>query len=221
MTLWKRWSSGFVASIDNVISQVENHEAQVASALRELERGVLRSKVQLQRVERDGVALRQSLGQEREAAKRWRERAKREEDEKRALECLRRCKRSETRSLELDRQLLEHERVEHQLASDVRTLEQRVVELRQQRNTMRTRQSRAEAMTIVYGQGELCGSEITEIFERWELRVSENEVLGGCVRVPVDTLDEELTSAEEEASLRLELKELKVSSESSVEEDGR
>src|SRR5688572_8977160 len=44
MTLWKRWSSGFVASIDSVISQVENHEAQVASALRELERGVLRSK---------------------------------------------------------------------------------------------------------------------------------------------------------------------------------
>lgn len=221
MTLWKRWSSGFVASIDSVISQVENHEAQVASALRELERGVLRSKVQLQRVERDGAALRHSLGQEREAAMRWRDRAKREEDEKRALECLRRCKRSETRSIELARQVVEHERVEHQLSSDIRVLEQRVVELRQQRNTMRTRQSRAEAMTIVNGQGELGGTEITEIFERWELRVSENEVMGGCVRVPVDSLDDEFTSAEEEASLRLELKELKISNETSPEEDGQ
>jgi len=221
MTLWKRWSSGFVASIDSVISQVENHEAQVSSALRELERGVLRSKVQLQRVERDGAALRHALGQEREAAARWRERAKREEDEKRALECLRRCKRSETRSLELDRQLLEHERVEHQLAADIRTLEQRVIELRQQRNTMRTRQSRAEAMTIVHGQGELGGTEITEIFERWELRVSENEVMGGCVTVPVDKLDEEFTSAEEEASLRFELKALKVAGDGTGQEENR
>jgi phage shock protein A len=221
MTRWKRWSSGFVASIDSVISQVENHEAQVASALRELERGVLRSKVQLTRVERDGAALRHSLGQEREAAARWRERAQREEDEKRALECLRRSKRSETRGLELDRQVVEHERVEQQLASDIRTLEQRVVELRQQRNTMRTRQSRAEAMTIVHGQGELGGSEITEIFERWELRVSENEVMGGCVRVPVDTLDEELTSAEEEASLRLELRALKHASAADKAEGGQ
>ena len=221
MTLWKRWSSGFVASIDSVISQVENHEAQVASALRELERGVLRSKVQLQRVERDGSALRRSLAEEREAATRWRERAKREEDEKRALECLRRCKRSETRSIELARQVVEHERVEHQLAADIRILEQRVVELRQQRNTMRTRQSRAEAMTIVNGEGELCGSEITAIFERWELRVSENEVVGGCVRVPVDTLEEEFTTAEEESSLRLELRELRDSTQSRSEEEGR
>lgn len=221
MTLWKRWSSGFVASIDSVISQVENHEAQVASALRELERGVLRSKVQLQRVERDGTVLRHTLAQEREAVARWRDRAKREEDEKRALECLRRCKRSESRSVDLERQVIEHERIEHQLSSDIRTLEQRVVELRQQRNTMRTRQSRAEAMTIVHGQGELGGTEITEIFERWELRVSENEVMGGCVSVPVDKLDEEFTSAEEEASLRLELRELKVSNEISTEEDGQ
>jgi hypothetical protein len=45
--------------------------------------------------------------------------------------------------------------------------------------------------------------------------------MGGCVSVPVDKLDEEFTSAEEEASLRLELKELKVSSETSTEEDCR
>ena len=78
-----------------------------------------------------------------------------------------------------------------------------------------------EAMTIVNGQGELCGSDVTAIFERWELRVSENEVMGGCVRVPVDTLEEEFTTAEEESSLRLELRELRDSTESRSEEEGR
>ena len=55
MARFKRWTHGFVASIDSMIVQVENHEALATSALRDLEQGVARSKVQLMRVERDGV----------------------------------------------------------------------------------------------------------------------------------------------------------------------
>ena len=99
MARFKRWTHGFVASIDNMIVQVENHEALAASALRELERGVARSKVQLLRVERDGRAISQALQEEREAVERWRDRAKREPEEARALECLKRHKRAQARSL--------------------------------------------------------------------------------------------------------------------------
>jgi phage shock protein A len=209
MTRWKRWTSGFVASIDSVIAQVENHEAQVASALRELEQGILRSKVQLGRVERDGVALRRTLGEERESTVRWRERAQREADEKRALECLRRAKRAEARSIELEKQRGDHERVQTQLTADIRTLEERLVELRQQRNTMRTRQSRAEALSVAQGMGDLREGEIGQIFERWESRVAESEISSGCDRSSVDTFDAEFTDAEEEAALKAELRALK------------
>ncbi len=205
----KRWTHGFVASIDSMIVQVENHEALVGSALRELEHGVARSKVQLLRVERDGKALTQALSEEREAATRWRERARREQDEARALECLRRSKRSEGRVSELARNLGEHEHVEQQLKRDVQALERRLGELRQQRNTMRTRQSRADAFSVVQGQGDVERGEIGEIFERWETRVAESEVTSGCLVASVDSLDEELLDAEEHASLKLELRALK------------
>src|SRR5215212_8934774 len=119
----KRWTHGFVASIDSMIVQVENHEALATSALRDLEQGVARSKVQLMRVERDGRALKQALSEEREANQRWRERARREENEARALECLRRHKRSEARVGELTHNQAEHERIEQQLKRDVQTLE--------------------------------------------------------------------------------------------------
>ena len=76
MARFKRWTHGFVASIDNMIVQVENHEALATSALRELEHAVARSKVQLMRVERDGRAIKQALSEEQEAMTRWRERAK-------------------------------------------------------------------------------------------------------------------------------------------------
>jgi phage shock protein A len=174
---------------------------------------VLRSKVQLARVERDGVTLRRTLGEEREAAVRWRERAKREGDEKRALECLRRAKRSETRSLELDKQREEHERVQAQLTRDIRTLEERLVELRQQRNTMRTRQSRAEALGVAQAHGDIRDGEIGQIFERWETRVVESELLSGCDLRSVDGFADEFASAEEEATLRLELEALKAEPE--------
>jgi len=209
MVRWKRFTSGFMSSIDGFIAQVENHEALASSALRELEQGVGRSKVQLARVGRDGVALRQALTEEREASVRWRERAKREANETRALECLRRAKRSETRSAELATQTADHERVEALLKRDVQTLETRLVELRQQRNTMRTRQSRADALVIVQGNGSANSSEIGDIFERWEERVAEREVQSGLLTVTSDSLEEELTSAEEEAELKLELEALR------------
>jgi len=209
MARFKRWTHGVVASIDSLIVQVENHEAQVTSTLRELEQGVARSRVQLLRVERDGLALQQALIDEREAANRWRDRARREEQEPRALECLRRHKRSERRVLELSQNQTEHARIEAQLKRDIRVLEQRLVELRQQRNTMRTRQSRAEAFSVVQGRGDLESSEIGAIFERWETRLAETEVASGCLITSLDSFDDEFLDAEEIASLKLELDDLR------------
>ncbi|HKO51183.1 MAG TPA: PspA/IM30 family protein [Polyangiaceae bacterium] len=217
MARFKRWTHGVVASIDSLIVQVENHEAQVSSTLRELEQGVARSKVQLMRVERDGLALQQALTEEHEAARRWRDRAKREQQEARALECLRRHKRCERRVLELARNQAEHARVEVQLKRDIQTLERRLLELRQQRNTMRTRQSRAEAFSVVQGSGDLENGEIGAIFERWETRVAETEVASGCLvaALGMDSFDEEFLDAEEAAVLKLELADLRNQQEES------
>jgi phage shock protein A len=209
MARFKRWTHGFVASIDSMIVQVENHEAQALSALRELEQGVARSKVQLLRVERDGRAMAAALADEVEASARWRERARREENQSRALECLRRHKRSEARVAELQSHFTDHERIEQQLKRDVQTLERRLTELRQQRNTMRTRQSRAEAFGVAQAQGPLEEGEIGRIFERWETRIAESEVQSGCLVAITDSFDEEFLDAEETASLQLELAELK------------
>ncbi len=209
MARFKRWTHGFVASIDSMIVQVENHEALATSALRDLEQGIARSRVQLMRVERDGRALKQALSEEQESAARWRDRARREESEARGLECLRRHKRSESRVAELTHNQAEHERIEQQLKRDVQTLERRLIELRQQRNTMRTRQSRAEAFSVAQGQGDVADGEIGQIFERWESRVAETEVASGCLVASIDSFDEEFLDAEEAASLRLELAALK------------
>jgi phage shock protein A len=209
MARFKRWTRGVVSSIDEFVVQIENHEAQVASALRELEQAVARAKVQLVRVDRDGKALEQSVSDEREAVVRWRERALREPQEARALECLRRHKRAVARARELEQRLLEHQRMEQQLRRDVRALETRLGELREQRNLMRTRQSRADAFGVVQGAAGLGTLELGDVFERWETRVTESEVASGCLITSLDSFEDEFVDAEEEAALKLELQALK------------
>jgi hypothetical protein len=74
---------------------------------------------------------------------------------------------------------------------------------------MRTRQSRAEAFSVVQGSGDVERGEIGAIFERWETRVAETEVASGCLIASLDSFDEEFLDAEEVAALRLELSDLR------------
>lgn len=208
MIRFKRWTHGIVARIDDLIVQVENHDAAVASALREFEQGVARSRVRLGRVKRDGEALRRALAEEREAASRWRERARREADGARALECLRRCKRAESRAAELERRAKEHDEVAAALDRDVRKLEERMVELREQRNTLLTRESRASAYGAIRDGVDPRG-DIGQALERWEAQIAEAEIATGCALLERDDLDDRYATEEEQVGLELELRALR------------
>jgi len=207
MVRFKHWARDVVSKIDGLIVQIENHENSITSALRAFEQGVARSRLQLERVKRDGESLRQSLAEERDGAQRWRERARREADEPQGLECLRRSKRAARLALELERRVGEHEGVEQQLERDVRRIERRLLELRAQAQAIRTRESRASAYDAL-PHGREPGV-FGVAFERWEAQVAESEIASGCLTADLDELDDEYMTREEEAVLVLELRELK------------
>lgn len=210
MNTFRRWTAGVFSRIDMIVAQVENHEALVNQALRELQQATARAHVQLKRVQRDGEQMRRQLADAQEASIQWKERAKRTvDDEKRALECLKRSKRAKRAVQELDRRVAEHERIEQQLAADVRGLEERLDKLKEQRNLMRTRQSRAEAMGVVQGGKIEIEGQIDEVFDRWEMRVTESEYAGGVTLSSEDRFEDDFVSEEEADELRAELDELR------------
>ncbi len=205
------WTAGLLSRVDWMVTQVENHEALAQSAIREVQRSAARAKVQLAKVRKDGAVLREQLGEARGTEATWRERAQRlaREDEERAVECLRRSKAASRRAARLAERVAEHDRVEKQLGRDVQAVEQRLGHLKEQRNLLRTRQSRAEALTQVAEASQPLGPEVGELFERWETRVMERELESQCsVDEGVDDLEEELAGEEEQASLRAELEDL-------------
>ena len=211
----KGWTAGLVSRIDWMVSQVENHESLAASAIREVRQSAARARVQLSRVRRDGEALRARVAEAGESATTWRERAGQcGDDEPRALECLRRARRAAQQADELGRRLGEHERVEKQLSTDVARIDERLCELRERHNLLRTRQSRAHALATVREAGAPVQADTSDLFERWETHVAEHEIAGDCPGSEAgalghDAFAEEFDTRDEDAALREELRDLR------------
>ncbi|MEN8185279.1 MAG: PspA/IM30 family protein [Myxococcota bacterium] len=211
MNRLRLWTSSLLSRVDWMVTQVENHEALAESTIRDVRQAGARAQVQLGRVRRDGERLRARLAEEVEAERRWRERAERSarEDEARALECLRRSRTAGRRAGELERRVDEHDRVERQLIHDVGAVQERLSRLEERRNLLRTRQSRAEALSSVRCDRAV---EAGALFDRWETRVVEREFEGECASDPAsageDEFETEFDEAEETEALREELAEL-------------
>jgi phage shock protein A len=203
MSYWKRWTSGVAAQLDRLVSQVENHEALVESAVLDMRTKTGRAKARLERVRRDGRELRERLQQERAAVDAWRQRAVACDEELRAFECLRRSHRAQTLAEGLAARVAEHERVEAQLTKELRVLEERVSEVKQTYHVMRTRQTRADALACL--QRASAGTDIESVLERWEGCLAEHELGADLASSESDTFEADFASAEEKALLAAEL----------------
>ncbi len=206
----RRWASGVMASVDWMVSQVENHDALVSSAIKEVREAGARAKVQLSRVQKDGRNMKQKLHELREAEETWSSRAVRiaKVDEKKALECVRRRTRLQKEIRELEVQVIEHAKLEKNLCEDLGKIDERIAKLHQQQNLLRTRQSRAEALGALRHDDSIILSEIDEIFDRWEIKVTEYEIQGSCLDRSEDDLEQNFIAEEEEQDLRAELESL-------------
>jgi phage shock protein A len=206
----QRWTAGFFSQIDSAVTKIENHDGLVTVAIRDAQEARSRARVQLQRVRKDGARLNQQVTKLKEAETSWHERALRigQTDETRALECLRRKKKAEEQRTELASQLIEHQKTEVRLGQDIGRIDDRVRELSRQRNLLRTRQSRAEALRLVNDGEVFSTGDLDDILDRWEIKVSTSEFQSDISLDDDDDLEIGFNSEEEAADLRCELQEL-------------
>ncbi|MCP4301162.1 MAG: hypothetical protein GY783_11300 [Gammaproteobacteria bacterium] len=209
MSLIRRISATLTSSVDRAVSKVENHDAIVNAALRDTQQAAARSRVRLERVRKDGQALKNRYQSLQVAQSRWTERARSiaGSDEAKALECLRRRKDCETQIRNLKDSIEKHEELEGRIAEQVKKIEARIGEVAHQRNMMRSRQSVAEAMRAIHNIEGVSYGEVEETFDRWEINLGETEILMGANRSS-DPLDTEFLAEEDTEALRAELAQL-------------
>jgi phage shock protein A len=209
MSLFRRISTTLTSTVDRAVAKVENHDAIVQAALRDTQQAGARARVRLERVRKDGRALKARFEELRESTARWAERAKNlaESDEARALECLRRRKECDSQLSHLTDSIEKHDELEARIAGQVKKIEARVSEVAHQRNMMRSRQSVADAMRIMNNIEGVSYGEVEDTFDRWEINLGETEILLGA-GAQSDTFESEFLAEEYTAALRAELETL-------------
>ncbi len=214
MSKLKRLSATLFTRIDHMVSQVENHDAVIESAVRDIRQAAARARVRLARVQRDGDKLRERLSELKTGESAWtrRARSKADEEEETAIECLRRRRECQLQARDVAKTLENHRQLEERLTRDIRTAEERLCRMSQQRNLMRTRQSAAEALNAITDVDTCTTPDVEDAFERWEVQVTEAELMTGSAD-PEDPLERTYIDSEESESLHDELQTLLESKE--------
>lgn len=210
MNLFQRITATFTSKLENVVSHVENHDAVVEVALKDTRAAMAKSRVRLTRVQKDGEALRQRLSELESQSQNWEERAKAiaKTDKAKALECIERRNRCQTEEAQVTKLIAQHDELEAKLGASVTRMEQRLGELTQQRNLLRSRHSTADAMRVIHRmEAETNQYGVEDVFDRWEMQILEAEYETGSTH-PVDTLEAEFTSKESQDSLEADLEAL-------------
>jgi phage shock protein A len=209
MSIFKRLTATFSSRVDQMVGQIENHDAVVEVAIKESRQATAKAKVRLARVQRDGELLRSKINQLQNDETLWTNRAKEiaQKDGEKALECVRRRKLCQKQLEQYSQALKKHEALEQRLAQDIHAAERKLGEMNQQRNLMRTRQSAAQALNSISGVDESVALDVAEAFERWEIKVTESELEVGTVD-SMDLLEREFLENEDKHALQAELQQL-------------
>lgn len=206
MRLFKRISTTFLSRVDQVVGDLENHEAVVQAALSEMRKKVAEARVRLNHVQREAQRLGDAVEEHELNAARWRQRALETADveERKALECVRRARHCDQQAARARDAQGQYEQSADKLARDIDPSEQRLEAIKQKLALMRARQSAGSALSAT---GEVQSDAVRfldDTLERWEVRISELEMTADRSD-DTDALEREFVDREQEQALREEL----------------
>ncbi len=209
MSIFKRLSATLVSSIDQVVGEIENHDAVVQASLNDMRKKVAEAKVRLGHVHKEDARLKLQAQEQQQNAQRWRQRAVdcAKSDETKALECVRRSQHCQQQSESLAQAQAEYEQTAEKLARDIETSEQRLAEIKQKLTLMRARQSSSSAINATSKPESNTTQLVDEAFDRWEINISQTEMAIETHDF-VDPMEREFVSQEQQNELRNELAEL-------------
>lgn len=209
MALFKRTFTSLYTKIDQLVGEIENHDALIQAAITEQKQKIAAAKVQLRRLQDNDKRLQEKATQYTLDESRWASRAVREAgtNEAQALACLQRRQKLRLQLEKITAMQKEYHQSSAQMKSNIARCEQELESMVQKHEIMRARQSTADAMHVVNRAGAADLNDISTCFDRWEIRISQGEMLNDCAE-EFDELEQEYLSAENEQELRHELAEL-------------
>ena len=206
MSIFKRLSATLVSRIDQVVGEIENHDAVVQASLDDMRRKVAEAKVRLGQVHREETRLQEQIREQQENAERWRKRAidSAKQDEAKALECVSRRRHCQMQAEKLQQSLGQYQQTSEKLSADIVATEQRLAEIKQKLTLMRARQSTSSALKASSEAHSDAAQLLDNTFDRWEINISQAEMMLDD-NPAVDPVEREFVMREQQDELREEL----------------
>lgn len=210
MRIFNRIHATIQSNFNAFLDKIENHEALVTESMQEVRAASAQATARLARLQQDEDKLAARLADLRKDATQWKERALQAgtQDEARALESVRRMTRAKEEVASTETQLTKARELRARLVNDLRCIQSKLDELQRKKHALATRQFRAEAMKAIQSDGTSALDEITGIFDRWEIRVSEAEGYVAGPALLTDDFELSYRQKEDHEALRATLHEL-------------
>ena len=219
----KRTLRSIFYRVDQVVGEMENHDALIEAAIREQQKKLSAARLECNRIIKQSEKTR---GQVRELTARrdkWQARAINEapNDEERALACLQQRENLDEQIIRLRQMDSQYESANQKLREDIRRAETELVALKQKHQLMRARQSTADALGKFGDVGETRLDEVESSFDRWELKISQGELNANesFIDSDADGLECVYVKEESQAELKIKLKALLESENSNDAEE--
>jgi phage shock protein A len=206
MSIFKRLSTTLVSRIDQVVGEIENHDAVVQATLDDMRKKVAEAKVRLGQVHREEQRLQEQIREQQDNAERWRKRAvdTAKQDEAKALECVSRRRHCQMQAEKLQQSLSQYQQTSEKLSADITSTEQRLADVKQKLTLMRARQSTSSALKASSETQSDAAKLLEDTFDRWEINISQAEMIIDDNPV-VDPVEREFVMREQQDELREEL----------------
>ena len=206
MSIFKRLSATLVSRVDQVVGEIENHDAVIQATLNDMRKKVAEAKVRLGQVHREKERLQQQGQELQENAQLWRQRAVEcsEAEEEKALECVSRSRFCEQKEVKLRQAMDQYTQTADKLGRDIESSEQRLTEMKQKLTLMRARQSTNSAINATSEMNNNVESQLDETFDRWEINISQAEMIVDQ-HESTDLLERDFLIKEKDEDLRKEL----------------
>jgi len=210
MSLFKRITHTLSSRLDQVVSEIENHDAVIQATLTEMQKKLSEAKIRLRHVHDEQRSITKQIQEHQTQTERWRTRALScaEEDEEKALQCVKRANASEQAKKKLSQLLKEYDRTTEKLARDVQAGEQQIAELKQKHKIMRARESTSQVLDSCETLTHFSKDDLQHSFDRWEVEIGRIEMASDSLNAS-DCLEDDFIASEQRSELQAELAQLR------------
>ena len=209
MSMFKRITATLSSSIEQVVGEIENHEAVIQATVNDMQKKIVEAKIRLRNACTQEQAMKQKINEQQKQIEVWHKRAIEcsEVDGDKALQCVSRARDYLQDKEKLNLILQQYTTTVDKLGQDIKVSEQKLMEMKQKHALMQARQSTSQALNASKNVDSNCDGDLQAPFDRWEMDIGRTEMNVETVVSP-DLIEEEFIAHEQRQSLQQGLNEL-------------